>query len=47
VEGEVEEIVLWTELATGQELDPDGTAHVLELGSWQERRLRNRGSGFR
>jgi WD40 repeat protein/serine/threonine protein kinase len=38
VEGDVEQIVLLTELATGLALDADGTIRVLEPRSWHERR---------
>ena len=38
VEGEVERMVLWTQVLTGLELDADGVARVLDAATWQERR---------
>jgi WD40 repeat protein len=40
LEGEVERIVSWTEVITGMELNAEGAAHVLDAGSWHERRHR-------
>jgi tetratricopeptide (TPR) repeat protein len=37
VEGEVERIVLWTQVLTGMELDDDGVDRVLDAEAWQER----------
>jgi WD40 repeat protein/serine/threonine protein kinase len=36
--GSPEEIELWAQLATGMELEPDGSAHVLDAAAWQSRR---------
>ena len=40
VEGEVERMVLWTQVLTGLELDADGVARVLDAATWQKRRRR-------
>jgi WD40 repeat protein len=40
VEGEVERIVLWTQVMTGLELDADSVARVLDAPTWQERHRR-------
>jgi WD40 repeat protein len=40
VEGDVERLVLWTQVLTGMELDADGVARVLAAATWQERRRR-------
>jgi WD40 repeat protein len=40
VAGDVERIVLWTQVLTGLELDADGVARVLDAATWHERRLR-------
>jgi WD40 repeat protein len=40
VEGEVERIVLWTQVLTGLELDADGVTRVLDADAWQRRRQR-------
>jgi WD40 repeat protein len=40
VEGEVERVVLWTQVLTGLELDADNVARVLDAPTWQERRRR-------
>jgi WD40 repeat protein len=40
VAGEVERIVLWTQVMTGMELDPDWGARVLDADTWQQRRRR-------
>jgi WD40 repeat protein len=37
MQGNVERIVLWTEVCTGMALDEHGAAHVLDAQSWQER----------
>jgi WD40 repeat protein/serine/threonine protein kinase len=37
VEGEVERIVLWIQLQTGQELSPDGDVVDLDQGTWRQR----------
>jgi WD40 repeat protein len=38
VEGEVERLVLWTQVLTGMELDAGGVTRVLDAAAWQERR---------
>jgi WD40 repeat protein len=38
--GDVERIVLWTQVITGLELDTDGVARVLDAPTWQGRRRR-------
>jgi WD40 repeat protein/tRNA A-37 threonylcarbamoyl transferase component Bud32 len=40
LEGGVEQIVLWTQVITGMELDPGGTPRWLDAPIWQERRWR-------
>jgi WD40 repeat protein len=40
VRGDAERINLWLQVATGAELDPDGSLHILDAGTWQERRRR-------
>jgi WD40 repeat protein len=40
VEGDVERVVLWTQVLTGLELDADGVARVLDGATWQQRRQR-------
>lgn len=37
VEGTPEEVILWTQVITGMELEEQGNAHVLDLATWQER----------
>jgi eukaryotic-like serine/threonine-protein kinase len=38
--GTVEQIVLWSQMETGMELDEAGDVHLLEPNDWQRRRLR-------
>jgi WD40 repeat protein len=40
LEGTVEQILLWSEVVTGMELEGDGVFHVLNAQSWQERHRR-------
>jgi hypothetical protein len=40
MEGEVDRIVLWTQVITGLELDADGLVRVLDTRTWQQRRQR-------
>lgn len=40
VEGSVERIILWTEVLTGMELDPDGLFRHLDATTWLQRRQR-------
>jgi WD40 repeat protein len=45
VEGDARQILLWTQVLTGREVMADGTAHDLDVATWQERRqlLKERG----
>jgi WD40 repeat protein len=38
VQGDVERIVLWTQVITGQQLDDQGNVRVLDERTWQQRR---------
>jgi tetratricopeptide (TPR) repeat protein len=40
LEGEVDRIVLWTQVMTGMELDDNGVVRVLDAETWQDRRQR-------
>jgi WD40 repeat protein len=40
VSGEVDRIVLWIQVLTGMELDPDGLFRALDAATWQQRRQR-------
>jgi WD40 repeat protein len=40
VAGGVERILLWVEVLSGKELQPDGTVRVLGAGRWQQRQQR-------
>jgi hypothetical protein len=40
VSGDVERLVLWTQVITGLELDDNGLVRVLDAASWAERRER-------
>jgi WD40 repeat protein len=40
VAGDVEQIVLWTQVLAGMELDPAGVACVLDAQTWHQRRQR-------
>jgi WD40 repeat protein/tRNA A-37 threonylcarbamoyl transferase component Bud32 len=40
LEGTVEQILLWSEVITGMELEGDGSFHALNALSWQERQRR-------
>ena len=40
LQGELERIILWTEVVTGMELDDAGTVSVLDAEAWRKRRLR-------
>jgi WD40 repeat protein/tRNA A-37 threonylcarbamoyl transferase component Bud32 len=40
VPGDVERVVLWTQVQTGMELAEDGTIRVLDPSTWQQRRQR-------
>jgi WD40 repeat protein len=41
VSGPAEKVILWTQIVTGQELDPDDIDHVLTGAEWLERRRRH------
>ena len=40
VQGEVERVVLWTQVITGMELDRDDVIRILDATTWQQRRQR-------
>jgi WD40 repeat protein len=40
MKGDVEKVVLWSQVVTGQELDDDGTIRFLDRESWEDRRRR-------
>src|SRR5260370_32445119 len=37
VEGDADQIVLWTQVLTGRELTSDGAARDLDVSTWQQR----------
>ena len=47
VEGDAEQLELWSQVVTGMELEANGAIRVLEGTTWQERRLKLKDSGFR
>ena len=47
VEGDAEQLELWSQVVTGMELEANGATRVLESTTWQERRLRLKDLGFR
>ncbi len=42
VAGDVKQVVLWTQVLTGLELDAGGAVHILEPAEWEQRRWRLR-----
>ena len=45
LEGDVERITLWLQVATGLELDAEGSLNALDSAQWKERRTRLRALG--
>jgi WD40 repeat protein len=40
VDGDLERVTLWVQVIAGMELDPQGTFHVLDGATWQQRQQR-------
>ena len=47
VEGDAEQLELWSQVVTGMELEVNGAVRVLESTTWQQRRLKLKDLGFR
>ena len=46
VDGDTEQIELWSQVLTGMELEADGGGRVLDVTTWQQRRAKLEDSGF-